>query len=137
MKKFKLDNEPKIETGFKVPEEYFSTLTDKVMEQLPLQEPKVIPLYKRRPVWLSAAAVFALLLGISVFINFNTKPALLPDDNAIENYLVYQANIGTYELYQKLDDDDIAELEQSITLNNKAIESYISDQNNYDIYLTE
>ncbi|KAF2518577.1 hypothetical protein E0W68_07405 [Flavobacterium salilacus subsp. salilacus] len=136
MKNFKLDNEPKINSGFKAPDDYFSTLTDIVLQKLPQQETKVIPLYRKKPVWLSAAAIFMILIGGSLFFKLNTTTAQ-PDSTAIENYLVYQSSISEYDLYQKLDADDIAELEQSIGVSNEAIEDYISTQNNYDIYLTE
>ena len=42
MKTFKLENEPKIESGFKTPEKYFENFSIKMMEQLPANEPKVI-----------------------------------------------------------------------------------------------
>ncbi len=139
MKNFKLDSEPKIKSGFKAPEDYFSTFTDSVLQQLPEQQPKVIPLYRRKPVWLSAAAVFILLIGVSLYFQLYTAPAQ-PDIATIENYLIYQSNISEYDLYQKFDDSDIKELEQSIAISHvsdEAIEDYISTQNNYDIYLTE
>lgn len=137
MKNFKLDNEPKIKSGFKAPDEYFSTLTDTVLEQLPQQKPKVVPLYRKRPVWLSAAAVFIMFIAIGLLLQKNTTTAE-PDVASIENYLVYQYN--EYDLYQSLDATDIQELEQNITTNNvssEAIEDYITEQNNYDIYLIE
>ncbi len=139
MKKFKLDNEPKIKSGFKAPDDYFSNLTDTVLQKLPQQETKVVPLYRKKPVWLSAVAVFIMLIGVSLFLKLNTT-TVQPDAATIENYLVYQSSISEYDLYQKLDATDIQELEQSIAVNNvsnEAIEDYISTQSNYDIYLTE
>ena len=41
MKPFKLDNEPKITSGFTMPEGYFDSFTDKVLTQLNKEEPKV------------------------------------------------------------------------------------------------
>lgn len=139
MKNFKLDNEPKIKSGFKAPDDYFSNLTDTVLQKLPQQETKVVPLYRKKPVWLSAAAVFIILIGVSLFLKLNTT-TVQPDAATIENYLVYQSSISEYDLYQKLDATDIQELEQSMVVNNmsyEAIEDYISTQSNYDIYLTE
>ena len=48
MKKFKLENEPKLESGFIVPDHYFDTFSKKVFTQLADKEIKVIPLYKRK-----------------------------------------------------------------------------------------
>jgi hypothetical protein len=47
MKTFKLENEPKIETGF-ITEHYFENFSIKMMEQLPNNEPKVISIFKRK-----------------------------------------------------------------------------------------
>ena len=67
MNHFKLDEDDRIKPGFRVPDGYFESFTDKVMQQLPRQETRVIPLYRRRPVWLSAAAAFIVLLGLGIF----------------------------------------------------------------------
>ena len=48
MKDFKLDNEPKINTGFQIPEHYFEQFSEKVMTKLPNQEPKVLSLCPQR-----------------------------------------------------------------------------------------
>ncbi|MGQ2984202.1 hypothetical protein [Flavobacterium sp.] len=135
MSDFRLDNEPKITTGFKAPDAYFDHFADRLMEQLQeREEPKVIPLYKRRPVWLSAAASVAILVGAGIFLMTNTGTAAAqPDDAAIEHYLVYQANINSYDLMQNLDTDDLAEMEQSIAVSDEAIEEYLYDKTIEDL----
>ena len=130
MKDFKLDNEPKIKTGFKVPGNYFGDFEERIMQQLPHQEARVVPLYKRRPVWLAAvAAIF--IIALSLTLVFRTDTAAQPDDATIEDYLVYQANISTYDLVSELDENDIAELEETITLSDAAIEEYLLEENIY------
>lgn len=47
MKDFKLDTNEKINSGFKVPEDYFATFSEKVKLQLPIVEPKVISFYAK------------------------------------------------------------------------------------------
>jgi hypothetical protein len=131
MKPFKLDSEPKIDTGFKVPENYFEDFTARMMQQLPVTEVKVVPLYRRMPVWISAvAAVFIIALSLTLYLRMGagTTPT---DDAAIENYLVYQANMSSYDLMQELDAGDIKELEQSIVISDEAIEDYLSTENIY------
>lgn len=128
MEHFNLDNTPKIKPGFKAPEGYFDTLTDKLMQQLPQQEIKVVPLYNRKRVWISAvAAVFVVITGLGIFFKMNTETTV-PDDAAIENYLVYQSGLSSYDLMQALDEQDIAELENSITVSDEAIEDYLSKE---------
>lgn len=137
MNDFKLDNEPKIRTGFKVPDGYFESLTDKVMQQITEPEVKTIPLYRRFTTWYaSAAAILLLAFGTGLYFKLGVREAQ-PDNTAIENYLVYQANISNYDLYQNLDENDIKDLEQSVVISDDAIEEYISGQGNYEYYLNE
>lgn len=134
MEQFKLDNTPKIKAGFSTPEGYFDSFTDRLMERLPAQEVKVVPLYKRTPVWMSAvAAVFTVMLGAGIYYSTYSTEPVQPDDAAIENYLVYQTNLSTYDLMQDLDQQDIAELESAMAVSDEAIEEYLLNQN----YLNE
>lgn len=132
MNDFKLDSRPNIKSGFKAPDAYFESLADRVMLNLPMQEVKVIPLYKRRPVWVTSAAA-ALVLSLSLILNKNEaakKPAL-PDNKAIENYFAYQADISSYELLQNLDVEDVSELQESVNISDEAIEEYLTGENVY------
>ena len=131
MKPFKLDNEPKISSGFKVPENYFEDFTDSLMQNLPAQEVRVVPLYRRTPVWLSAvAAIFIIALSLSLWFRIDTTNTQ-PDEAAIEDYLVYQANISSYDLIQNLDISDIKELEQNVAISDEAIEDYLQYETIY------
>lgn len=129
MNDFKLDSEPRIKSGFKAPDAYFESFADRVMLSLPLKEVKVVPLYKRRPVWVtSIAAVFVLSLSL-IFTRKDTV-VQMPDNAAIENYLLYQANIGSYDLSQNLSEKQINDLdEKSIVVSDEAIEEYLAGQN--------
>lgn len=129
MNDFKLDSEPRIKSGFKAPDAYFESFADRVMLSLPLKEVKVVPLYIRRPVWVtSIAAVFVLSLSL-VFTRKDTV-VQMPDNAAIENYLLYQANIGSYDLSQNLSQKQINDLdEKSIVVSDEAIEEYLAGQN--------
>lgn len=133
MKSFKLDNEPKIPAGFTAPDGYFDSFTNRLMQQLPTPEVKVVPLYRRAAVWISGvAAILVIALGVSLYFRMDAKTAQ-PDDSAIEQYLVYQTNLSSYDLMHNLDHKDFEELEQSIAINDEAIEDYI----NNEIYLNE
>jgi len=132
MNDFKLDSRPNIKSGFKAPDAYFESLADRVMLNLPMQEVKVIPLYKRRPVWVTSAAA-ALVLSLSLILNKNeaAKKTALPDNKAIENYFAYQADISSYELLQNLDVEDVSELQESVNISDEAIEEYLAGENVY------
>jgi hypothetical protein len=137
MNDFKLDKEQKINPGFTTPDGYFEGFSERLMQQLPKPEVKVVPLYKRKPVWFSAAAGFVVMASLGVWYT-NTQPATttpaLPDDAAIENYLMYQVNVNSYDLMQNLDQKDIDELEQTIAISDDAIEEYLATEDVYSLY---
>jgi hypothetical protein len=129
MKQFSLDNEPKIKLGFKTPDGYFDSFTERLMQQLPEPEVKVVPLYRKTKAWIAGvAAVLVMALGLTVYFNSATR-VVQPDDAAIENYLVYQAGLNSYDLIQNLDESDIRELEQSVAVSDEAIEDYLYNEN--------
>ena len=134
MNDFKLNEGQKITTGFTTPTDYFENFTERLMQQLPKQDVKVVPLYKRKPVWFSAAAGFIVMVTLGVVYTTATATITQPDDAAIENYLVYQANVNSYDLMQNLDQKDIDELEKSIVINDDAIKDYLTNE---DVYINE
>ncbi|TRW25729.1 hypothetical protein FMM05_05770 [Flavobacterium zepuense] len=136
MNNFKLNEEHKIKSGLTSPQDvYFENFTERLMQQLPAPEIKVVPLYRRKPVWFSAAAGFVVMLTGGYFLLNNSPQATTqPDTAAIENYLVYQTNVTSYDMIDHLDSQDIKELEASIVLNDDAIKDYLSDE---DVYLYE
>ena len=137
MNDFKLDSRPNMKSGFIAPDGYFESLADKVMLNLPSKEVKVVPMYRRRPVWVtSAAAAFVLSLSL-LFIEKEASKPVMPDAKAIEDYLVYQSDISSYDLQKNLNKQDLNEIQESIGLKNisdVAIEEYLSDE---DVYLYE
>lgn len=128
MKDFKLDSEVRIKSGFMASEAYFESFADRLMLQLPLREIKVVPLYKRRPVWLTSAAA-ALVLSLSLIF---TQKESAPDNDTIENYIVYQSGISSYDLIQNLNQEEISELEKSVlddAISDEDVDRYLIDEN--------
>ena len=140
MKPFDLENKNEIKSGFKVPENYFEQFEAKMMAQIPVEkETKVVSLFYRKQVWISAiAAVFLLAIAIPVYFNMASESNL--DASTIENYLVQQQNVGITELSKHLTDDDIIALEKNLSLNESnpdAVEDYLSESENLDYYINE
>jgi hypothetical protein len=137
MKEFDL-NKNKINSGFKVPENYFDNFESKILAKINLkEEPKVVSLFYRKQVWISSiAAIFVLAIAIPAYFNsIETKPI---ENVTMENYLAYQPNVITFDIIDNLDDNDILELESSLATNNDlAVESYLSNTQNLDYYLNE
>lgn len=138
MKTFKLENEPKIEPGFKTPDHYFENFSIKMMEQLPVSEPKVISIFQKRKllIMLSTAAVlvFALLIPILSPTESNTKEL---DTVAIENYITYQSNVNQYDLINGLETEDIEKINSSIVLEDETIEDHLSTNSNLENLILE
>lgn len=137
MKTFKLENEPKIETGFKTPEHYFENFSIKIMEQLPNNEPKVISIFqKRKNTFVLVAAVLVLALMIPI-LNPSTENSKDLDDIAIENYITYQSNVNQYDLINALESKDINTINSGIVLEDDAIEDHLSTNSNLENLILE
>lgn len=125
MKTFKLENEPKIESGFIVPEQYFDDFSKKVLSQLPEKNTKVIPLFqKRKTVFLAAAAVLVVGLLLPIYNQFTTNSDEI-DITTLENHLTYQSNLNSYDLISELDDEDLTKLGTTIGLKDETIEDIL------------
>ena len=140
MKPFDLENKNEIKSGFKVPDNYFEQFEAKMMAQIPVEkETKVVSLFYRKQVWISAiAAVFLLAIAITVYFNMASESNL--DASTIENYLAQQQNVGITELSKHLTDDDIIALEKNLSLNESnpdAVEDYLSESENLEYYINE
>ncbi|WP_202702381.1 hypothetical protein [Flavobacterium sp. UGB4466] len=137
MKTFKLENEPKIKTGFKTPENYFDAFSTKVLQQINEEkEVKVIPLYKRKKTLSIAAAavVFAALL-IPVINHYNTSKDL--DEDTLETYLSYQSNLNQYDLIRELDTKDIDKLGKNVALEQETLEDILATNPNIENLISE
>ncbi|WP_348799611.1 hypothetical protein [Flavobacterium adhaerens] len=107
MKPFKLDDTTKIESGFKIPENYFenfqATLIEKTSKPQAPTEIKIVSLFrKRKKVLMAIAAVFTIALMIPITYRSITKNNEL-DTTSIENYLSAEGQLNQYELYGEIE----------------------------------
>ncbi len=135
MKDFKLDNEPKIKTGFQIPEHYFEQFSENVMTKLPNQEPKVISLWDRNKKWIyGAAAIIVLSLAIPLanqLQNTNQEETL-----EIENYLAYHSTLTNDDIIELLDEEDIAKIEVNNSIDNQTMEDELTENIDIENYIT-
>ena len=137
MKTFKLENEPKIESGFKIPDDYFDDFSIKMMDQLSTSEPKVISIFqKRKNLFLMIAAVLVLALMIPFINNSNTNKQEI-DTAILENYITYQSNVNQYDLINVLETEDISKIKISMAIEDKAIEDVLSVNSNLENLILE
>lgn len=125
MKEFKLDHEPKISTGFSVPENYFENFSAKLLQELHKEEPKVLSLYqKRKKLLFAAAAVLVLALSFPIY-NSIFKTTQEPDSSSMENYLAYQPNITQYDLISEMEANDLVSLNEATSADKAVIEEHL------------
>ncbi|MEL1254476.1 hypothetical protein AAEO57_11860 [Flavobacterium sp. DGU38] len=136
MKEFKLENTPKIKTGFKTPEHYFDDFSAKVLQQIEKKEIKIIPIYKRKEVVaMFAAAVVVITLMIPIINTYNKSKEL--DEATLETYLSYQSNLNQYDLIRELDTKDIEEINQNVVLEQETLEDVLSSNPNIENLISE
>lgn len=135
MKTFKLDNEPKMESGFKTPENYFDDFSARVLQQLPKEETKTIPLFSTRKTWIyAAAAVLVLALSIPVYNNFYSRSPEI-DATTLENYISYHSTVSSSDIVNLLDEKDIQKINIDLNIEDRAIENELSADNDLEQYL--
>lgn len=138
MKTFKLENEPKIEPGFKTPDHYFENFSIKMMKQLPVNEPKIISIFQKRKLLLMLTAAAILILALLIPILSPTKSNTKELDTvALENYITYQSNVNQYDLINGLETKDIEKINTSVVLEDEAIEDHLSTNSNLENLILE
>ena len=125
MKPFILDNEPKIASGFTTPEGYFDSFSNKVLNQLPKEEPKVISIFNRSKTWYyAAAAVLVLTLSIPIYNNFTPSQEDI-DAIALEDYITHQATISDDEIATLLEKEDLEKMRLELNLQDEEMEAIL------------
>jgi len=136
MNEFKLDNEPKIKSGFITPNNYFDDFSEKVMLKLSKNEPKVVSIWAKNIKWIYAiAAILVILLSIP-FINFNQVNSNKASNAAIENYLSYHSTITDDDIVELLDYEDLTKLNILTNIEDKEVEDILTDNINIEQYIT-
>lgn len=135
MNDFKLNNELKIESGFKIPDYYFENFSKKIAQKLTEEEPKVISIFERRKVWIYAAvAIIVISLSIPIINTLNSSSSDL-DKTILEDYLTNHATITDDDLVELLDDQDIQKIKIDCKIEDKAIEDILSSNSNLEEYI--
>ena len=137
MKNFNLGNEPKITSGFTIPDGYFDTFSEKVLAQLPKQETKVISIFSSKKVWyFAAAAILILMLTIPLFTKYSTQQEEI-DTATLENYIAYQSNISEEEIVNLLEQDDLDKMKLDFNIDDATIEDALKSNSNLEQYLID
>ena len=137
MKRFNLENHPKIKTGFVVPEGYFEQFSENILNTIAVEEKPVVSLFERNKKWMLAVAA-VLMVGLMIpFLNQSETSAESLDSNTLENYLAYQSTITPEEIVSLLDHEDIEAIETNLNLDDAAVEKALSGNTYLENYITE
>ncbi|WP_035671194.1 hypothetical protein [Flavobacterium sp. 83] len=136
MKAFNLENDPKIESGFKTPDHYFENFSAKVLQQLPKEEPKVISIFQKRKTLMMIAAILVLALMIPILNTYSTKTKEL-DSATLENYLTEQSNMTQYDLISELQPEDINKMKTTVIIEDKTVEDILATNSNLEHLILE
>lgn len=129
MKTFKLDNEPKIDSGFKTPDNYFENFSENLLQKLS-EEPvgkktKVVSIFrKRKTVLMAIAAVLMLALMIPIAYQANTKSKEV-DTATLENYLTEETNLNQDELISEIDPENTKIITPTKEVETEALEDIL------------
>lgn len=141
MKTFKLDKEPKIDSGFKAPDNYFenfsANLLQKLSEETIVEETKVISIFrKRKSILMVAAAVLVLTLMIPIAYQANTKSKEI-DTATLENYLAEETNLNQDELIGEIEPENSTFISQTKELESETIEDILVTNPNIENLVIE
>jgi hypothetical protein len=136
MKDFKLDTNEKITSGFKIPDNYFIDFSEKVMQRLPKEEPKLISFYARNKRWIySAAAVLVLALSLPIVYQMQNNEAEMTSSE-VENYLVNNTTLSDDDIVNLLEQEDIDKLKTETPIAQDALEDILSNNSEIEQYIT-
>jgi hypothetical protein len=136
MNDFKINSNHKIDSGFKIPEGYFESFSEKVLLKINKPEPKVVSIFYKRKTWISSVAA---VLVISLSVTLYTKIAVKSSEEklTLENYITNQSEISLYDLITLLDAKDIEKIKIDLKLDDKNIEDVLINSSEIESYLTE
>lgn len=134
MKEFRLDNEPKITSGFKTPEGYFDDLSKKFNANLPKNEPKVISIFQKRKTWIyGIAAVLAISLSVVFYQQSQSTETL--DAEFLENYIARNTTVSEYDLLELLEKEDIEKIQIDLDIQDDILEETMINNTNLEHYI--
>ena len=138
MNDFKLDSTSKVTTGFNIPENYFENFSERLMQQLPKEETKVISFWAKNRYWLYSTAA-ALVVGFSIPMLYNSQNnSETISATEIENYIAYNSSVSDEEIAEILDTEttEIHKAETTSSEEDQAVEDVLISNPNLENYIT-
>ena len=134
MKIYNLENDPKINSGFNVPEDYFENFSVTLPKDIIENDSKVISIFKTRKWIYAIAAVFVMSCSVTLiyqYINSSNDIGNL----ALDNYIVSNTTLNENDFADLLTDNDIEKLKIDLNLGKTNIETELYNNENLEEYL--
>lgn len=139
MNHFKLNTAHKEASGFIVPDNYFETLSDRLLPKLYTKSVPLLSLsnhIKQNKNWLTSVAAI-LLVSFSVLLYSNFQSQKNQKYTAeLENYLTDHPNYSDDDIVNLLNTEEITALKIESTLNNETIENQLIDNGDLEEIIT-
>ena len=136
MKKISLANAPKIETGFKIPEDYFDILNESVQLKIANKDSRVLFIHRSKKIGYSIAATITLGLISIPIINYYTNQNKI-NAKELEEYITYNSSISEDEIINLLEKEDIEKIKIYPTLKETEIEDALQNNTTQDQYIID
>ena len=137
MEQINLENNSKITTGFKVPDNYFKNFSERLMLNIPEKEIKRISIFKKTNTWVyAAAAVLVLGISLSTLTKYNTNLNALKTAE-LEDYTANNTTINDNDIADLLSENDIKKLNIDFKIENNTIEYELINNENLEQYLLD
>lgn len=137
MKKFNLNNQTKISSGFTTPESYFEDFSSLMMEKVSTLEVKKPPVFTLNRVIYAAAAVLILALSIPFFMQESTLTVEQIDNDSVENYISFNSNVSSYDIINLMDSKNLEAMQVDMNLENQTVEDILTSNPNFENYMIE
>ena len=135
MKIYNLDNDPKINSGFNVPEDYFESFTVRLPENTIENNTKLISIFSTRKCIYAVAAVFVMSCSFTLIYQYFNRSNEI-ENLALDNYIANNAVLNDNDFADLLTDNDIEKLKIDLNLGRKNIEFELYHNENLEEYLT-
>lgn len=125
-------------SGFITPQNYFETLEKNIIEKISKKESiKVIPLFSKRNIIYVSSIAAAVLLLFNLSIFDKKSDWDKLDTETVENYII-EENIGSYEIASLLSEDSFIEENFIIQgINEEHLETYLLDNLDIEDFIIE
>lgn len=136
MKEFKVNETNKLKSGFTTPDNYFDSFSEKVLLQLPKEEPKVISIFSRKKIWYYAAASVVVLIGSALLYHNYTINTEELEAVAYEDYITNHMNMSNEDMATLLSQEDLDKMKLELNLEDEAIEEVLLNNTDIEQYIT-